>query len=159
MEAAKLGTLISPQELKALFESGLIDATRQLLRATLNPDSNRTLTDSSSTAGAFYKAFSAQKPESTVRTDAAILRTPKSLIAEPVQEEYYCFLEWRTPPSEEFDDLLACYINRDTRGANARRDNPGTGLCWPAGCPGIYPKSVPWCPNIFDPKSLRGSKR
>jgi hypothetical protein len=86
MDAAKLRTLISPQELKALFESGLIDATRHLLSATLIPDPNRTLADSVSTAEALAKALSAQKPEYTFRTDAARFRARKALITEPVRK-------------------------------------------------------------------------
>jgi hypothetical protein len=152
MEAAKMGTLISPQELKALFESGLIDATRHLLRATLIPDPNRTLTDSVSTAEALAKALSAQKLEYTFRTDAARLRARKALIAEPVREEEDGWLEWRTPPDDEVEDLLACYWDRDTRGAIGRRDNQGTRLCWTCWLPGHFSEECPVVPEHLRPE-------
>jgi hypothetical protein len=59
------------------------------------------------TAEALAKVLSPQKPEYTFRTDAARLRARRALIAEPVQEEDDGWLEWRTPPDEEVDDVLA----------------------------------------------------
>jgi hypothetical protein len=150
MEAAKLGTLISPQELKALFESELIDATRHLLRATFIPDPNRTLTDSVSTAETLANALSAQKPEYAFRTDESRLRAHKSLIAEPVREENDGLSEWRTPPDEEVEYLLARHGKNTREELVCDEKAQVTDCAGRAGCPGTCPKSAPWCQNTLD---------
>ena len=151
MEAAKLGTLISPSELKALFEGGLRDATRHLLRATLVPDPNRTLTDSISTAEALAQALSFQKPETTISTDSPRLRHRRALIAEPDGEEEEGLSEWRRPSHEE-EDLLACYGDREFRGSTSRRDPSSVRLCWTCWLPGHFSEECPVVPEHLRPE-------
>jgi hypothetical protein len=61
--AHQLGDLVSPAELKALYEGGLLDGTRHLFRATLPPDPNRSLSDSVAAAEALSQAVRATRAE------------------------------------------------------------------------------------------------
>jgi hypothetical protein len=76
--AHRLGPLVGPAELKALYEGGLTDNVRHMLRATLKPDQHRTIADTVSAAAALAQAMGRPSPlRPTERTNriSALSRT------------------------------------------------------------------------------------
>ena len=158
LEAAKLGSIIPSQELKALFEDGLVDATRYLLRATINTDPNRTLTDSVTTASALAKALSSKAPEPTFRTDVARLRARRVMLAEPDETKMDDWLEKKNNPDEDAEDLLVCYGDHEDRRQFSRIESPEHRLCWTCWLPGHFSEECPVVPEHLRPE-IAGRKK
>jgi hypothetical protein len=104
------------------------------------------------TAEVLAKALSSQTPEPTVRNDTARFRTRRVWMADSVPEDEGDWLEWRRPSDEDADDLLACYGDRESRGANSRRETPGARLCWTCWLPRHFSEECPVVPEHLRPE-------
>jgi hypothetical protein len=152
LEASKLGSLVSPQELKALFEDGLVDAIRYLLRATIAPDPRKTLTDSVTTASALAKALSSNTSDSGFKSDAGRLRARRVLIADPTSPSESVPSDWRIAEDQESEDLMICYSDRELRTGNQHRETHGVRLCWTCWLPGHFSEECPVVPDHLRPE-------
>jgi hypothetical protein len=156
MEAAKLGSLVTPAELKALFEGGLHETTRYFLRATLKPDPHRTLTDSVSAASALAQAISTQNkaPESTSTNPRLIRPSRRALWAadregvETSSDDPSDLIYWDAP-EPEFDpaeQTMACYGDQLPKRPH-RSESNSSRLCWTCWLPGHFSEECPVIPD------------
>jgi hypothetical protein len=136
----RLGSLVSPDELKELYEKGLQDGTRHLLRATLAPDPSRTLTDSIAAAEALSQAVRAtiqERQPQAVPTEPFKVSRPRRVLAAPSLQldtrpyaEIYDNEEDPDPILPEVDlGTVVCYGSRQSLGGSGRICDR-TRYCW-----------------------------
>jgi hypothetical protein len=156
--AHRLGNLVTPAELKALYEGGLQDGTRHLLRATLPPDPDRSLSDTIAAAEALSQAvrasrgdrkhLSAERPArlSTFRKVLALPAESESVDSvEPDSSDYEVPLGCELVPEVDVGTIV-CYGGPYPNNRTSPRPQHSTRLCWTCWLPGHFAEDCPVVP-------------
>ena len=154
MDAAKLGSLVTSAELKALFEGGLHETTRYFLRATLKPDPHRTLTDSVSAASAMAQAISTQNKVPGVAPNSPRLLRPTRRVlwaadiedTEPALEDLTDMIDWDAQEFDPAGQTMACYGAPQAK-RPYRAEGSSARLCWTCWLPGHFSEECPVIPE------------
>jgi hypothetical protein len=149
--AHRLGPLVGPAELKALYEGGLTDNVRHMLRATLKPDPRRTIDGTVSAAAALAEAMGRPSPlRPTERTNriSALSRTaahPALIVCE--RGDGGC--DGEDPDVELEDGAVVCYGSVRQRSDGSRSSPEPTRLCWTCWFPGHFADDCSMIPDHY----------
>jgi hypothetical protein len=157
LDATNLGSLVSPSELRSLFEGGLLDATRHFLRATTKPDPHRTLADSVAAASALSQAIAARAPDvpSTPSVPRPARPNRRILLAGDLmgaghQDDDPCeIFDWEDPEWGQAEETVICYSGPPQRQQRSRVPNNQNRLfrtCW---IPGHFSEECLVIPDHF----------